>query len=151
MNTLLLTVLTSVVAAFFFRASRLYSIIKGAYYYSNPEKDVTTPSGFAGCLGAMYLPILCLFIILPIFLLFKVEWRIPVFAYIVGATIGNLLGFLIERLFRLPNYPNFGEAFLNQNAFELSHDIGKTWLALGFYLIYNVTILIIFLIIIFRV
>lgn len=150
MDTILLTTLTAIAAGSFFRASRLYSIIKGAYYYSNPDKDVTTPSGFAGCMGAMYLPFLCLFIILPIFLLFKVEWKIPVFAYVVGATIGNLLGHIIERLFRLPNHNNSGDAFFNQNAFELSRDKGKCWRAFGLFLFYNITALIISLIIMFQ-
>lgn len=151
MSTVLLTTLTAIVAGFFFRASRLYSIIKGAYYYSNPEYDVTKPSGFAGCLATMFLPLICLFIILPIFLLFKVEWRIPVFAYIVGASIGNLLGYFIERLLSLPNHKNSGDTFLNQNAFELSRDKEKCWRAFGLFLFYDVTALVITIFIMFHV
>lgn len=151
MSTTLLTALTAIVAGSFFRASNLYRVIKGAYYYSNLDKDVSSPSGFAGCLAAMYFPSFCLFIIVPIFLLFKVDWRIPIFAYIVGFVIGNLIGYVIERVLRLPHNKNSENDFLSQDAFELSKDNGMVWRAFVLFIIYNITVLIISLTIMFRV
>lgn len=151
MSTTLLTILTAIVAASFFRASNLYRVIKGAYYYSNPDKDATSPNGYAGCLAAMYLPSFCLFITLPIFLFFKVDWRIPIFAYIVGSILGNMIGYVLERVLRLPRSQNSENDFFSQDAFELSQDKGMGWRAFVLYRLYILVIHIISIIIFFIV
>ena len=156
MNTFFLVVLTAAVAGFLSRASKLYSLIKSALYYSAFEKDVTPvqaqfQNASAGCLGLLCFPFFFLFIALLVYLFFKVNWKIPVSGYLIGLTLGNLIGYLIDRIFRLPNHQKMGNDSFDLNAFELSRDIVTYRRALGLLIFYNVTSLVISLIIMFYV
>lgn len=136
MNTLLLIVLTAIVAGFLYRASKLYSLIKNVLYNSAIEKDVTpvqaqSQSASAGISWIVESPFFCLFFVLPVYLLFNVNWKIPVSAYLIGLTLGNLVGYLIDRLFQLPNHQKMGDDSFDLNAFELSRDIVTYRRALG--------------------
>ena len=157
MSTLTIITLTTLVIGFLYRAAILFKLIKSALYYYSLNKEVTTSmlhfqSEAVGCIGLICLPCICCFFIIPIFLFFKVDWWIPIIAFITGLTIGNLIGYLIERLIQLPNHQTSYQGSFNLNASELTSDNGKLYRrAIGLLLFYCLLSLIISLIIIFRI
>lgn len=98
------------------------------------------------------LPRYVFFFLTPIFLFFKVDWWIPIVAFLGGITVGNLIGYVIERIFQLPNHQTFEHSSFNLNAVELTMDNGKLYRrAAGLMVFYSVASLVISLIIMFSV
>lgn len=109
-------------------------------------------SGAVGCLGFICFPCMCFFFVTPIFLFFKVDWWIPVVAFFAGITVGNIVGYIIERIIQLPNHQTFDDSPVNLNAIELTMGNGKLYRrAAGLMILYSVASLVISLIIMFSV
>lgn len=157
MSTILIIVLTALVVGFTCRAMKLYKLINSALYYLKFNKEMTPTmiqyqGATVGCLGGICFPGMCFFLITPIFLFFKVDWWIPIVAFLAGLTVGNLVGFVIERFCQLPNHQTFEHSSFNLNAAELTMDNGKLFRrASGLMIIYSLSSLIISLIIMFNV
>lgn len=158
MGTITIIILTALVIGFICRAVKLYNLIKSALYCLSLKKEMTPTmmqfqSGAVGCLGFICFPCMCFFFVTPIFLSFKVNWWIPVVAFLAGITVGNnIVGYFIERIFQLPNHQTFDNSPVNLNAIELTMDNGKLYRrAVGLMVLYCVVSLIISLIIIFSV
>lgn len=155
MNTLLIIVLTALVIGFIYRALKLYELIKRTLYYLSLNKEMTqTMMGeqrnAVGCIGLICFPCILFFFITPFFLLIKVDWWIPVVSIFAGLTVGNWVGYLIERVFQLPNHQTFDHRFSNQNAIELTLNDGRLYRrAIVLLLLYCIVAFIISLIIIF--
>lgn len=157
MSTITIIVLTALVIGFICRAMKLFNLIKSALYYLSLNKDMTPTmmqfqSGAVGCLGCICFPGMCFFFVTPIFLFFKVDWWIPVVAFLAGITIGNLVGYVIERICQLPNHQTLVHSSFNLNAVELTMDNGKLYRrAAGLMILYSLSSLVISLIIMFNV
>lgn len=157
MSTLLIIVLTTLVIGFLYRALKLYELIKSALYYFSLKEGVTPAnmqfqSSAIGCVGFICFPCVCFFFIIPIYLFIKVDWWIPVVAFVAGLSVGNIIGYLIERIFQLPNHQISSYSSFNLNAAELTYGDGQLYRRAVFLMIlYSVVSLIISLIIIFRV
>ena len=157
MSTLTIIILTALVVGFIFRALKLYGLLQKALYYLSLNKEMTPTmmqfqSGAIGCLGFICIPCMCFFFVTPIFLFFKVEWWIPIIAFFAGITIGNIIGYVIERIIQLPNHQTFGHGSFKLNAAELTMDNGKLYRrAAGLMVLYCVASLVISLIIIFSI
>lgn len=157
MSTITIIILSTLVIGFICRAVKLYNLINSALYYLSLDKEMTPTmkqfqSGAVGCLGFICFPGICFFFVTPIFLFFKVNWWIPVVAFLTGISVGNLVGYLIERILQLPNHPTLGHNSLNVNAIELTMDDGKLYRrAAGLMVLYSVASLVISLIIMFGV
>ncbi len=157
MGTIIIIILTALVIGFVLRATKLYKLINRTLYCLSLKKDVTPTmmqfqNASVGCLGVICIPGMCFFFITPIFLFFKVDWWIPIVALCAGLTLGNLIGYIIERILQLPNHDTYGGDFLDLNALELTMDNGKlyrraTWLMI----LYSFTSFIISMIIMFNV
>ena len=156
MDKITVILLTALVVGFLYRGMKLMGLIKNAFYYSTLKEGVTPDQAqfqgaSAGCLGMMCFPFFCFFFITPVFLFFRVDWWIPIIAYIIGLSICNLLGYVVERILHLPNHQNFAGSSFDLNAVELTCDNGMYIRVLGLLFFYNVSSLIISLIIIFCV
>ena len=157
MSTITIIVLTALVIGFICRAIKLFNLIKSALYYLSLNKEMTPTmmqfqSGAVGCLGFICLPGMCFFFVTPIFLFFKVDWWIPVVAFLAGITIGNIVGYVIERICQLPNHQTLVHSSFNLNAVELTMDNGKLYRrAAGLMILYSLSSLVISLIIMFNV
>ena len=156
MSTATIIILTALVVGFIYRALKLYELIQKALYYLSLNKEMTPTmmqfqSGAVGCLGFICFPCMCFFFVTPIFLFFKVTWWIPVVAFIAGLSVGNMIGYFIERMFQLPNHDVSPYSSFNLNAVELTGDNGKLYRrTAGLIVFYCVVSLILSLIIIFR-
>ena len=147
MGTITIIVLTALVVGFIYRAVKLYNLIKSALYYLSLNKEMTPTmmqfqSGAVGCLGFICFPGMCTFFVTPIFLFFKVDWWIPFVAFLAGITVGNTIGYVIERILQLPNHQTFEFSSINMNAMELSVSNELYKKALGLLIFYNVVSLI---------
>lgn len=152
MDTILTITLTSIVIGFFYRGKKLLNLIKGAHLSASLSKDRTltdiqATNASAGCIGCICFPFFAVAFVLPIYLFFRLEWWIPIVAIIVGLTLGNLLGYLVERILNLPNHQTFdGSLFndnlLNLNAIELSTNEKLYKRAFRLLLFYNIMSLI---------
>ena len=157
MSTITIIILTALVIGFIRRAVKLYNLIKSALYCLSFNKEMTPTmmqfqSGAVGCLGFICFPCMCFFFVTPIFLFFKVDWWIPVVAFFAGITVGNIVGYIIERIIQLPNHQTFDDSPVNLNAIELTMDNGKLYRrAAGLMILYSVASLVISLIIMFSV
>lgn len=157
MSTITIIILTALVIGFIRRAVKLYNLIKSALYCLSLNKEMTPTmmqfqSGAVGCFGFICFPCMCFFFVTPIFLFFKVDWWIPVVAFFAGITVGNIVGYIIERIIQLPNHQTFDDSPVNLNAIELTMDNGKLYRrAAGLMILYSVASLVISLIIMFSV
>lgn len=157
MGTITIIVLTALVVGFIYRAVKLYNLIKSALYYLSLNKEMTPTmmqfqSGAVGCLGFICFPGMCTFFVTPIFLFFKVDWWIPFVAFLAGITVGNTIGYVIERILQLPNHQTIEYSSFNLNALELTMDNGKLYRrAACLMILYSVVSLVISLIIMFSV
>lgn len=154
MSSFCVIIMASFVVAFLFRAKKLYRLIKLAASYSirkaETKNDAQAIIAPIGCLGMMCFPFSCFFFITPIYLLFKIDWWIPILSYIVGLTIGNLILYLFERFLKTSNH-HFHDSAFDLNALELTHDEGLYKRTFWLLIFYNVASLLISLIIIFYV
>ena len=158
MDTALAITLTSIVIGFLYRGKKLLDIIKGVYYTESLSKDNTPTriqflSASAGCLGCLCFPFFAMSFVLPIYLLFRLEWWIPIVAILIGLTLGNLLGYVIERVLKLPNHQTldndlFNNSLFNTNSIELSMDERLYKRAFRLLIFYNITSLIMSLLVI---
>lgn len=157
MSTFTIIVLTALVIGFLYRALKLSELIRSALYYFSLKEEVTPANiqlqSFAfGCVCFICFPCMCFFFITPIYLFFKVNWWIPVVAFAAGLSFGSIFGYLIERIFQLPNHQISSYSSFNLNAAELTYGDGQLYRRAVFLMIlYSVVSLIISLIIIFRV
>lgn len=157
MSTLTIIILTTLVIGFICRAVKLYNLINSALYYLSIDKEMTPTMiqfqrGAVGCLGFICFPGICFFFATPIFLFFKVDWWIPLMAFLTGISVGNIFGYVIERILQLPNHPTLDHNSFNMNAFELTMDDGKLYRrAAGLMVLYSVASQVISLIIMFSV
>lgn len=157
MSSFVIILLTTLVIGFICRATKLFNLIKSALYYLSLNKEMTPTmmqfqSGAVGCLGVICFPGMCFFFVTPVFLFLKVAWWIPVVSLLAGITIGNLVGYVIERICQLPNHQTFEHSSFNLNAVELIMDDGKLYRrAAALMIIYSVASLVISLIIMFNI
>ena len=156
MSTFTIIVLTALVIGFLYRALKLYELIRSTLQWFSLIEGVTPNNQFRssafGCVCIICFPCVCFFFITPIFLFFKVDWWIPIVAFLAGITIGNLVGFLFERLCQLPNHQTIEHSSFNLNAVELTMNEGRLYRRAVFLMIlFSVVSLIISLIIIFRI
>ena len=151
---MLIVILVAIVVGFLYRAMKLHSLMKTAIYYAanhaaeTSEAQAQFQMASAGCLGCMCFPFFCLFLAIPIYLFFKVEWWVPIVGFFAGLTIANLVGFIIERLLQLPNHQTFKFSTINMNAMELSVSNDLYRKTLGLLIFYNITSFIISFIIV---
>ena len=159
MDTLSVIVLTSIFVGFFYRAKKLKEDINGVYDYEGISDD-KTPSEIqyiqviSGCFGCLYFPFFAMSFITTIYLLFKVDWWILVVGITLGMTIVNLLGYMLERLFELPNHEkiNTGCGYmlnLNSSALRTNNKLYKK--AMGIFFFYNMVSFVIAIILIISV
>ena len=156
MSTFTIIVLTALVVGFLYRVLKLYELIKSTLHWFILTEGMTPKNQFRrsefGRLCLICFPCVCFFFITPIYLLFKVEWWIPIVAFFAGITLGNLIGFLFERLCQLPNHQTIEHSSFNLNAVELTMDDGRLYRRAVFLMIlFSAVSRIISLIIIFRV
>ncbi len=157
MNAFTVILLTTLVIGFLYRAAKLYKLIKDALYYLSFNKEMTPTamqfqSGAVGCMGCICIPSMCFSLFILIYLLFNVTWWIPIVAIITGLTFGNLIGFFIERIVKLPNHGSTKYSSFNLNALELTMNHGQLYRrAAGLMVLYCFTSLIISIVIIFNV
>ena len=155
MGTLLTILLVAIVVGFLYRAMKLHNLMKTAIYYAanhtaeSSEAQAQFQIASGGCLGCMCFPFLCLFFAIPIYLFLKIDQWIPIVGFIVGLTIANLVGFIVERLLQLPNHQTFEFSSINLNAMELSVSNELYRKALGQLIFYNVVSLILSVVIVF--
>lgn len=80
------------------------------------------------------------------------DWWIPIVAFLAGITAGNIIGYVIERIFQLPNHQTFEHSSFNLNAVELTMDNGKLYRrAACLMILYSIVSLVLSLIIMFNV
>ena len=148
MSTITIIVLQTLAFGFSLRAAKLLELMKKSV------RDWMAPkmhfNGALGCINIIYFLSFLFIIITFIFLFFKVDWWIPVIAFVLGILpSGDLVGYVIERICQLPNHQTIKDTSFDQNAFELAMD-GKLYSrAAGLVIIYCLSSLVISLIILF--
>lgn len=158
MDTILTITLASLVIGFFYRGEKLLDTIRGVYYAASLSKENTPTriqflSASEGCIGCMCFSFFAISFGLPIYLFFKTEWWISIAAILIGLTFGNLSGYVIERVLKLPNHQTFdnglfSNSLLNTNSIELSLNEKLYKKAFHLLIFYNIISLIMSLIVI---
>lgn len=146
----LIIILSSVVIGLLYRATTLYIHIHKAYEYAvkyNAKTDAERGAinASAGCITILCGPCL-IWVILPVYLFIVAKWWIPVTSLAMGLTIIRGLGYMLERLFALPDHDALYQSDLDLNAMEYTVDNRQYRRALGllsFYIIISVILTII--------
>lgn len=144
MNTILTIILSATVIGFLYRGMRLSNQLRGAILYaSKPRKDASLIGAemTTGCLGCISFPFIILFLVIPVYLFINNSWWVAIISIIGGLTIVQLVGYILERLFQLPNHETsyHMREGIDLNAMEMSIDVSLYRRALLLFFIYNIT------------